>query len=367
MRLLDRYLFRELLTPLAYCLGGIVLLGDCFALFGDLEKLQERKLHFLDVVEYSVAITPEFLVLVLPITLLLALLYTLTNHSRSNEMTAMRAAGISLGGFARRISSSANFERGVVPHQRMGCPTQFGLEKSYLGPLCPKARRHRIQKRSGQFRLHQRPRPPPVVHEPIPAGDRRNDQAAGQVEIAEGSLLLLRADRAEHTNGVWTFYNVAEYSQADDTAPLVPALLTNVLAMPDFDETPRQIRSEIKISSYQGLNAKPEFGHSAHGHFRLSAPASEPAAGGVRLAVYKILRPARRAMDVPGRGADRDSLRRVNRPAKPVFRRGRQHFHLLRFFCHPTSQPSAWLRRLSARVVGGMASQRRSSARWVWR
>src|SRR5271170_135870 len=96
MRLLDRYLFRELLTPLAYCLGGLVLLGDCFTLFGELEKLQERKLHLLDVLEYSAAITPEFLVVVLPITLLLALLYTLTNLSRSNEITAMRAAGISL-------------------------------------------------------------------------------------------------------------------------------------------------------------------------------------------------------------------------------------------------------------------------------
>ena len=70
-------------------------------------------------------------------------------------------------------------------------------------------------------------------------------------------LQLLRADRAVHTNGVWTFYNVAEYSQADDAAPLVPSLLTNVLAMPEFDETPRQIRSEIKISSYQSLETEP--------------------------------------------------------------------------------------------------------------
>src|SRR5271170_6581233 len=97
MRLLDRYLFRELLMPLAYCLGGLVLLGNCFTLFGELERLQERKLHLLDVLEYSLAITPEFLVMVLPITLLLALLYTLTNLSRSNELTAMRAAGIGLG------------------------------------------------------------------------------------------------------------------------------------------------------------------------------------------------------------------------------------------------------------------------------
>ncbi len=33
---------------------------------------------------------------ILPVALLLALLYTLTNHARHNEITAMRAAGVSL-------------------------------------------------------------------------------------------------------------------------------------------------------------------------------------------------------------------------------------------------------------------------------
>ena len=51
MRLLDRYLFRELFTPLAYCLGGLVVLGTCFSLFGELAELQERKLRLLDVAE----------------------------------------------------------------------------------------------------------------------------------------------------------------------------------------------------------------------------------------------------------------------------------------------------------------------------
>ena len=96
MRLLDRYLFRELLTPLAYCLGGFLIFWISYDLFTELQEMQERKLHLLDVIEYSVAMTPEFLVTVLPVVLLLALLYTLTNHARHNEITAMRAAGVSL-------------------------------------------------------------------------------------------------------------------------------------------------------------------------------------------------------------------------------------------------------------------------------
>src|SRR5262249_5538452 len=37
-----------------------------------------------------------FLVMILPMALLLALLYTLTNHARHNEITAIRAAGVSM-------------------------------------------------------------------------------------------------------------------------------------------------------------------------------------------------------------------------------------------------------------------------------
>src|SRR6185503_5055041 len=49
-----------------------------------------------DILEYYLARSPEFLVFVLPMALLLALLYTLTNHSRHHEIAAMRAAGVSL-------------------------------------------------------------------------------------------------------------------------------------------------------------------------------------------------------------------------------------------------------------------------------
>ncbi|MES1180764.1 MAG: LptF/LptG family permease, partial [Verrucomicrobiota bacterium] len=66
MRLLDRYLFRELLTPLAFCLGGFLIFWTAFNLFNDLDELQESKLHLLDVLGYTASLTPGFLVTVLP-------------------------------------------------------------------------------------------------------------------------------------------------------------------------------------------------------------------------------------------------------------------------------------------------------------
>ena len=97
MRLLDRYLLRELLVPLAYCLGGFLVFFIAFDLIFDINRFQEAMLRFMDVVEYYIVVLPEILAdMVIPISLLLASLYSLTNLSRHNELTAMRAAGVSL-------------------------------------------------------------------------------------------------------------------------------------------------------------------------------------------------------------------------------------------------------------------------------
>ena len=54
--------------------------------------------------------TPELLVLVLPVAFLLALLYALTNHARHHELTAIRAAGVSLWRLALPVRPG-----GIVP------------------------------------------------------------------------------------------------------------------------------------------------------------------------------------------------------------------------------------------------------------
>src|SRR5438034_4283920 len=96
MRLLDRYLLRELLVPLGYCLCGFLILLIFGDLFADLGDFQRKKLLFRDIAEYYLVSTPDLLVQVAPMALLLASLYALTNHSRHHEITAIRAAGIGL-------------------------------------------------------------------------------------------------------------------------------------------------------------------------------------------------------------------------------------------------------------------------------
>ena len=51
MRLLDRYLLRELLVPLGYCLCGFLLLWISSDLIADLGSFQEKKLQAGDIAE----------------------------------------------------------------------------------------------------------------------------------------------------------------------------------------------------------------------------------------------------------------------------------------------------------------------------
>ena len=192
--------------------------------------------------------------MVLPITLLLALLYTLTNLSRSNELTAMRAAGISLTRicapyFAVGIALSV----ALMVMNELIVPRSTDWKSQILARYVQKPGDIESKNIFRNFGFtNARGRRTWFIGEyHLATAEMFKPQVSWYAP--DGSIQLLRADRADRTNGTWTFYNVTEYSQADAGAPLVPSLATNALAMPDFDETPRQIRSEIKISSFQSL------------------------------------------------------------------------------------------------------------------
>ncbi len=254
MRLLDRYLFRELLAPLAYCLGGFLIFWISFDAFKSLSDFQDDKLHLFDIIEYYLAMTPEFIVTVLPIALLLALLYALTNHARHNEITAMRAAGVSLWrvclpylivGFLASIALFVLNEFLV--------PRNTDWAYSILNRHTQKAGSYETQNRFTDF---------------VNARDHRlwhfSEYHAKTTEmlnpivswiLPDGSIRQLKADRAVHTNGVWTFFGAILHEQANASAPLLPKFQANTLPMPEFDETPKEILSEIKINQYQGFRA----------------------------------------------------------------------------------------------------------------
>ncbi len=258
MRLLDRYLLRELLVPLGYCLCGFLIFWITSDLFVTLRDFQEKDLEVRDIAEYYLVILPEFLALVLPIALLLALLYALTNHARHQEITAIRAAGVSLW----RMS---------LPYLGVGLLASLGLfaANEFWVPAS-------VDRAKAILKRHQAPdlnAPGRNEHRNVCFDNTRdgrrwrigmyNSETGDMFQIGvypldrgTSKLWELQADRARLIQGVWTLYNVREFHEAaQPNAPPVPVLSTNELAFPEFSETLAEINSDLKIRDSMTLRA----------------------------------------------------------------------------------------------------------------
>ncbi len=250
MRLLDRYLLRELLVPLAYCLGGFLLFWTAFDLFDNIGELKDNRLTTLDILLYYVVRVPDFLVLILPIGLLLALLYSLTNHARHHEITAMRAAGLSLWRVALPYLMV-----GLLASLTLLALNELAVPDSY--------------ERAEEIKKSRMPRPPgalgPTKTRNLTFNNARDqriwrigiyDTDTGEMTnprvvwtLPDRTVRWLDAGRAARENGIWVFYDFREYREEPLTNSMpMPVLQTNRLELPEFAETPEQIKSEIKLA-----------------------------------------------------------------------------------------------------------------------
>jgi lipopolysaccharide export system permease protein len=249
MRLLDRYLLRELLVPLGYCLGGFLVFWISYDLLTGMENFQRHNLHGRDVAEYYLVKTPEILVVVLPMALLLALLYALTNHARHHELTAMRAAGVSLwrlclpyvavGLVASAVlfafnelwtSNSAEAAERIL--NRRTEKQQSAAAREQLRNLGFANERDGRTWQIGAYNVKTHEMVDPKVDWQLPDGSHRE----------------LMAKRALWTNGLWMFFDVWENDYAPATGALTNREQRAVLPL-TLSETPELIQSEIKISA----------------------------------------------------------------------------------------------------------------------
>jgi len=103
MSLIDRYILREWLGTLLLVLGATMGLLLMQSMYDDLGDLIEFGAGAVDIVFYYTVRLPSFLSLVLTLSLLLSLLYTLGRLHRNLEITAMRAAGLGMWRITRMI------------------------------------------------------------------------------------------------------------------------------------------------------------------------------------------------------------------------------------------------------------------------
>lgn len=96
MRVLDRYLVRSLLIPLGGSLAVFLTLSVVVDLFEKLDTFIDHDVPLAIVTKYYAATIPFLFALMLPVTMLIGVLFSLGGMARRNELIAMTAAGVSL-------------------------------------------------------------------------------------------------------------------------------------------------------------------------------------------------------------------------------------------------------------------------------
>lgn len=259
MRLLDRYLLRELLIPFGYCLIGFIIFWVSSDVFAQLSEFQKLRLTLLEVLELYVVRMPEVLVIVLPVAFLLSLLYTLTNHARHHELTAIRAAGVSLLRLSMPyllvglLLSGALFainekwapqsleasEEILARHQGNRPDAAKRQWEAKLGFYIEISKDERRWWFAESFNLLTGEMIRPYVTWLLPDGSRKDI-------LAEGCVYL---------NKVWSFTNVNLVIYSGEAGAVPEQVERDSLDMPVFTETPEQIRSEIKINKLSSFKS----------------------------------------------------------------------------------------------------------------
>jgi lipopolysaccharide export system permease protein len=255
MRLLDRYLLRELCVPLIYCLAGFSIFWVSFDLFDDLEDFQNANLSVAEVAHYYLVKTPELMVTVLPVALLLALLYALTNHARHNEMIAMRAAGLSLG----RIS---------VPYMAVGFLLSVALfylnerlvpDSAARAAEIKKGRTKTTAEEHWQYKINFRNARESRTWNVSAWNTETHELVKPHVEwhLPDGTKKQLIAQSGGRTNDAWVFYEVELYTYP----PVVDfdrggfLMRTNQLMLREIKETPEDIHLQLKFQRINAVDA----------------------------------------------------------------------------------------------------------------
>ena len=83
MRILDKYLVKEFGLPLIYCFDAFVMLWFVLDLLGRLGDFLEAHATFVQIVRYYLITFPDVLVMIIPVSLLLGVMFCLSNLRRA--------------------------------------------------------------------------------------------------------------------------------------------------------------------------------------------------------------------------------------------------------------------------------------------
>ena len=262
MKLLTRYVLREFLVPLGYCLAGFISIYVLFELFGSFSRLVEAKLDFAVVVRYFLGYLAPFFHYLAPAAMMLATLYTMWNFCRHSEIVAMRSNGVSFVAIVKPLLAVAVLMAGFVAW----------VNESYVPGCAQWAKRLR----SASFSLDKAAREDKLVFRNEAAGrfwtaDAQEGDTAShllgvKVTVDRDSgmrLMAISAERADYVDGEWWFVNPSVQHYGPDggeiatPTPELDALKLRVFS--EFREKPSDIILQNQDWRYNSVRSKRRF------------------------------------------------------------------------------------------------------------
>jgi len=251
VRLLDRYLLRELMVPLIITLTSFVLLFLISDIVSNMREFHRHHLQFHDVVEYYFYKVPKILSEgLVPIGLMLATMYALANHTRHNEITAIRSAGISLWRIlSPYLCVGGLFSLGLFWLNEYGLPdADQKMDQIYRRYSDEEAESTGDQVRKIQF-VNERDNREWII-EVFDMSAQSLTNVTVNWKQPDGRIKLVQADSATWENNAWTFKNanIKLLDPADRTKNPNQGAPSPSVRMAEFYETPEQIWSEFSVS-----------------------------------------------------------------------------------------------------------------------
>lgn len=259
MKKLQRYILREYLIPLFYCMTGFIAIYVLFELFGSFSRLMESKLPFLTIAKYFAGYLAPYFHYLAPAALMLAALYTMWNFCRHSELVAMRASGISFPTISMPIILVACLMAGFV-----AWVNESYVPRTAQWAMRLKKERFDLKKANRSGRLDYRNSADHRIWSADAVEDPHGRHLVG-VNVTEdrsdGSRSFqVSAERADWLDGEWWFKapSVQYYdTKGAEIATKTPELDTLTLRVfPSFYERPNDLMAQSRKQQFNSVAGK---------------------------------------------------------------------------------------------------------------
>ena len=286
MKLIDKYLLRQLLVPLLYCLLGFVMIFVIHDLFGHLDDFVEASSDPMDIVKYYFMLVPSLLNHIVPTALLLAVLYSLSLLTKNNELTAMRASGVSLYRLLIPfVAVGALFSLGVFYiNERIGPDNAYWCDQFIRGlkyresPDVHLVRNHPLKNEVGN-RIWLLREFNEVTYE------MKNVQIIQEREDGSNDTEY-NAESGSWMDDMWWFENVKIQKYDENSNPMGRQTERRAMEIPNLTETPKDFLADIRdeqafmsaaeistfINTHPNLSERSSARYLTDFHYRLATP-----------------------------------------------------------------------------------------------